>query len=116
MLPDGADGGDDVERVVEVRFSPDGRLLASSSTDGSVKLWDYREGRLARLFTNQLGNWVRRLAFSPDGRWLVPASYDGKVSVWDTVSGAVTRTIRTMGRGNTAREARLWLAGGFGLW
>ena len=81
------------ERVFGLAISPDGRLLASSSTDGSVKLWDYRQGQLLHVFTNHLGNWVRRVAFSPDSRLLAPAAYDGTVSLWDVTSGRVVRTL-----------------------
>ena len=86
------------ERVTGLDFSPDGRWLASSSTDGSVKVWDYRAGQLVHLFTNHIGNWVRRVAFSRDSRWLAPAAYDGKMSLWDVASGAVVRTLPTRAR------------------
>ena len=35
--------------VNDVRFSPDTRLLASASFDKSVKLWDGRTGKYARV-------------------------------------------------------------------
>jgi len=83
---------------MDVTVSPDGKFLASSSTDGSVKLWDYREGRLLRYFTNHLGNWARRVAFSPDSQRVTAATYDGSVSVWDTATGAVTLSLPIKGR------------------
>ena len=86
------------ERVTGLAFSPDGRWLASSSTDGSVKVWDYHTGQLVQLFTNHIGNWVRRVAFSPDSRWLAPAAYDGKVSLWDVARGTVAHTVPTQAR------------------
>ena len=86
------------ERVTGLAFSPDGRWLASSSTDGSVKVWDYRAGQLVHLFTNHVGNWVRRVAFSPNSRWLAPAAYDGKVSIWDVTSGTVAHMLPTRAR------------------
>jgi WD40 repeat protein len=83
------------ERVFGLAFSPDGKWLASSSTDGSVKAWDYRSGRLLHLFTNHIGNWVRRVTFSPDSRLLAPAAYDGKLCIWDVQTGRVAQTLPT---------------------
>jgi WD40 repeat protein len=36
--------------VAGVNFSPDGKLLASASWDGTVKLWNMESGKLLRTF------------------------------------------------------------------
>jgi WD40 repeat protein len=36
--------------VLSVAFSPDGRLLASGSSDGYIKVWDSKTGRERRSF------------------------------------------------------------------
>lgn len=50
---------------MSVAFNHDGSLLASSSTDGTVRLWDVATGECLAVLVSLPEGWV---AFSPDGR------------------------------------------------
>jgi WD40 repeat protein/serine/threonine protein kinase len=68
--------------VICIAFSPDGRRIATTSYDRTVKLWDTATGR--EVFTLRgHSNGVIALAFSPDGNRIVSADVDHTDRVWD---------------------------------
>jgi WD40 repeat protein len=69
-------------------FSPDGTQLATTSDDGTARIWDLATGT-ARATLNSHTNWVRGVIFSPDGTQLATASDDGSARIWDVEQGVV---------------------------
>ena len=82
--------------VYFVKFSPDGRWLASTNGASQINLWDVSSGRIVRRFKH---GWLRSkflggttgssIAFSPDGRYL--ATRSSPATLWDLSSGKEIR-------------------------
>ncbi|MFO0964591.1 MAG: sigma-70 family RNA polymerase sigma factor [Gemmataceae bacterium] len=71
--------------VSSLAFSPSGKLLATASADGTVKIWDVLNGK--ELRTLRAHNKVWRVAFSPTDDRVASGGDDGTVKIWDVATG-----------------------------
>ncbi len=68
-----------------VCYRPDGRLLASASDDGTVRIWVADTGALER--TIEGGERVFDVCYSPDGKLLAGCGTAKTVMIWDAATG-----------------------------
>jgi WD40 repeat protein len=74
-------------------LSPDGKTLASGSSDKTVRLWDIRTGKCLKILQGHT-YWIRSVAFSPDGKTLASGNRDSTIKLWDVKTGECIKTMR----------------------
>lgn len=72
--------------VAQVRYSPDGRWIASCSADGTIKVWDAATGQHMRTMEGHLAG-VSTIAWSPDSNTIASGSDDKAIRLWHRASG-----------------------------
>jgi len=111
--------------VRSVTFNYDGTILASSSDDQKIYLWNTRTGQNVMTLSGHT-DLVWSVAFSPDGQTIASGSEDQTVRLWDASTGKNLCTLdgheswvwsvafspdgRTVASGSADRTIRLWEA------
>ena len=73
-----------------VKFSPDGRTLATSAWGGDVKVWSVFNWEHLGTLRN---NGTAAIDFTPDGKMLASAGWE-EITFWSAVSGEKLATLR----------------------
>ena len=78
--------------LASLRFSPDGKMLASAAKDG-IRLWDVSSGKERHKLSENRSMYA--LAFSPNGKVLASIGLDQSVYCWDAATGQELRRWET---------------------
>ncbi|VTS06775.1 WD40 domain-containing protein [Tuwongella immobilis] len=94
------------DTVFGVRFSPDGKMLATCGADKFVKVWSVPDAKLIKSFEGHTHH-VMDVGWKADGKFLASAGADNAIKVWDFEKGEQARTIN----GHSKQVTRLMFVG-----
>jgi len=72
--------------VRSAAFSPQQKVIAAASADGSVYVWDFQNNKQLSLLKGS-SSYIWRVVFSTHGDTIISAAEDGIVTLWDWLKG-----------------------------
>jgi serine/threonine protein kinase len=78
--------------VCTVKFSPDGKILASGGADRRIRLWNTDTAKIIYTLDGHLES-VTAIEFMPNGKILISTGADRTIRFWDLESKQLLKTI-----------------------
>lgn len=79
--------------ITKVTFSNNGSMLATASTDHSVRIWSSSTGEMLCNLTEYTDS-VKSISFSPDDKCLVSVSETGRINLWSVDGWELIQTVK----------------------
>lgn len=78
--------------ITHLAFHPQYSVLASSSEDASIKLWDFEAGQFEKTLKGHTGT-INYISFDSQGKYLASCSSDLTIKLWDLIQYACVKTL-----------------------
>jgi cleavage stimulation factor subunit 1 len=76
------------QAVTRVKMTADGRMFATASADGNIRLWDATNGRCISVWrAAHNGHNITSLQWAKSGAYLLSCGEDATVRLWEATSG-----------------------------
>lgn len=81
--------------ITDACFSPDMKLIATSTADNTIKLWDLNTRQCIKTLINQTKT-PEEIHFSPDSKYIISTtSWNDVTKIWDIAKEKCIKTINT---------------------
>ena len=70
------------DAISQIKYSPDGKIIASASWDKTIKLWHADTGKLVNTLSGHEDG-VNSITFTPDSKTLISGGEDKTIKIWN---------------------------------
>ncbi|MFM6509293.1 MAG: hypothetical protein ACKPGR_25355, partial [Dolichospermum sp.] len=83
---------DNFGAVLNVQFSPDGKLFAGGDINEQIRIWRIEDNQLISICDGH-DDYILSISFSPDSKLIASSSIDKTVKIWEVNTGQLLKTL-----------------------